>query len=187
MASTRDEIDYTTEGLDMSDQANAEKDDYGEYDDSEAPAHQPLRSENHLNFDRGEPSSSLVDLLQYVKASSGGRRYQSQVDELVEKSSKAIYLTQKTSLKIALLIDAIIKKQSSFFRRLTGKVKPDPDVVAFQEYLDSLQQQEDLWSKICSSTLSNSHRVKKDLAEHPEVFKAMSQFPLSFKVPQNRC
>lgn len=72
-------------------------------------------------------------MVAYAREARVPRR--SKVDQQVEKARKAIYLTQKTSLKIALLLDAITKKQSTFFRRLTGRVKPDADVVTFQEYL----------------------------------------------------
>ena len=182
MASDQSNIDCVAKQLGLNVRDKAEEIDGGGIDDTDAPTKQPPRSENHLEFSEPEyskpsPTSSLVDILAYVGRSGGGGRYKSLVDEMVEKSTKAVYLTQKTSLKIALLIDAIMKKQTSLLRRLTGRAKPDPDVVAFQEYLGSLQQQENLWSTVCSSTLSESGRVKKDLAEHPEIFQAMSQSP----------
>ena len=179
MASVQSDIDRitTTKGDGLNVATNLEKSDDGESEHTDTLGQKPLRFEDHLDFSEPSPTSSIVNVLEYVQLSSGNGRYKSLVHEMVEKSTNAIYLTQKTSLKIALLIDAITKKQSSFLRRLTGKAKPDPDVVAFQEYLGSLQRQEDLWSTVCSSTLSESVRVKKDLAEHPEVFKAMSQSP----------
>jgi len=163
------------------DQADGEQNHGGETNAGEdAPAEQRLPFS--LDLDRQPPSepsptSSIVNVLRYVSIRDEPR-LRSTVHGLVEKSTNAIYLTQKTSLKIALLIDAIAKKQNSFLRRLTRRVKPDPEVIALQEYLGSLQQEEDLWSKICSSALSKSVRIKKGLEENPEVVKAMSEFPM---------
>ena len=109
-----------------------------------------------------------------VAYARGGRIGRSTVDQHVEKARKAIYLTQKTSLKIALLLDAITKKQSTFFRRLTSRVKPDADVVTFQVYLALLQEQEDLWSKVCDHTLSEKSPLGLVLEDHPEVLQALS-------------
>ena len=172
-------VERTINGHTSGDQADGEQNRRGETNAGEdAPAEQHLHFSldlNRLPPSEPSPTSSIVDVLRYVSV-AGDRRLISTVDAMVEKSTKAIYLTQKTSLKIALLIDSITKKQNSFLRRLTRRVKPDPEVIAFQEYLGSLQQEEDLWSKICSSALSESVRMKKELEEHPEVFKAMRQF-----------
>ena len=111
-------------------------------------------------------------LLRYINTHRGNPR-KSAVSEQVEKATKAIYLTQKTSLKIALLVNAITKKQSPALRRWTGRVKPDADVLSFQEYLTSMRKEEDLWSKVCESSVGQSETMKKELAEHPEVLRAM--------------
>lgn len=178
-----DQISFerTINGHTSGDQADGEQNHGGETNAGEdAPAEQHLHFS--LDLDRQPPSepsptSSIFNVLRYVSIRDEPR-LRSTVHGLVEKSTKEIYLTQKTSLKIALLIDAITKKQNSFLRRLTRRVKPDPEVIALQEYLGSLQQEEDLWSKICSSALSESMRIKKELEENPEVVKAMSQFPM---------
>ena len=183
-------VERTINGHTSGDQADGEQNRCGETIAGEdAPAEQHLHSSldrNRLPPSEPSPTSSINNVLRYVSVLQTPHLvYQphlSLVDEVVEKSTKAIYLTQKTSLKIALLIDAITKKQNSFLRRLTRRVKPDPEVIAFQEYLGSLQQEEDLWSKMCSSALSESVRMKKELEKHPEVFKAMSQFASVLRV-----
>ena len=121
-----------------------------------------------------ESGTSIENLVAYAQSYYTGPIRKSKIDEDGETARKAIYLTQKTSLKIALLLDAITKKQSTFFRRLTGRVKPDAEVVTFQAYLALLQEQEDLWSKVCDSTLSENSKLGSMLKQHPEVLQALS-------------
>ena len=127
-----------------------------------------------LRYGTSESSPSIENLVAYAQTYYESPYKRSRVDEDVEKARKAIYLTQKTSLKIGLLLDAITKKQSTFFRRLTGRVKPDADVVTFQVYLALLQEQEDLWSRVCYSALSEKSKLGSALKEHPEVLQALS-------------
>lgn len=91
----------------------------------------------------------------------------------VQQASNAISLTQTTSRKIASLLDAITKKQSPFYRRITGRVKPGSDVIGFQAYLASLCGQEALWSRVVELVSDSESPLFKPEIEQPEVFRAM--------------
>ena len=121
--------------------------------------------------------NSMADLLAYIRFHSNvDTRNRSQIQEEVEKASRTLYLTQKTSLKIAMLLDAITRKQSPLLRRVTGLVKPESEVLAFQKFLSRLQEQENLWSRVCLSTgVGSSGKFREQLNKHPDVLKAMGK------------
>ena len=98
------------------------------------PDHLDLSRPNTVNPGPSSPDSIAFFDSKHARGPSGESHRMSGQARPVEKATNAGHLAQDTSSKIALLVDAITKKQTSAILRWTGRGKPETDVIKFLEY-----------------------------------------------------